>query len=154
MPTLQPRRRRFAVEEESTQRRFVTRCSMAQETPGACEVHLFCMQQLQPVAGQCAVQALVVGRAQQPQLGTLPLLPVRLVPAWEVVDDRRRLCHGRVAVVVQQRQQRLSQARQVPPRDGRLLAIGITAAMVDGAEHRLRVISFHEGAGSVVDGLA
>ena len=62
--------------------------------------------------------------------------------------------HGALAVVGQQRQDRFRQPREVPGRDARLIGIGVAAAMVDGAEHRRRIVGVHEGAGAIVDGLA
>ena len=58
------------------------------------------------------------------------------------------------SAVGHQRQQRLGEARQVPARDRRLVAVGVAAAVVDGAEDRGRVVGLHEGAGAVVDRLA
>ena len=62
---------------------------------------------------------------------------------------RRRLLVARV----NERQQRLGQAGQVPLRDRGLVAVGVAAAMVDRAEHRLRVVGVHERARAVVDRL-
>src|SRR5690606_13059607 len=59
-----------------------------------------------------------------------------------------------VQVVVDQRQQGLGEAGQVPRRDGRLVPVGVAAAVVDGAEHGGRVVGLHERAGAVVDRLA
>ena len=59
-----------------------------------------------------------------------------------------------LAVVVDQRQQGLGQPGHVPLHDRRLVAVGVAAAVVDGAEHRGRVIGVHERARAVVDRLA
>ena len=61
---------------------------------------------------------------------------------------------GRVLLLRQQGQQRLGQAGQVPQRDAWLVAEGIAPGMVDGAEHRPRVIGVQEGAGPEIDRLA
>ena len=55
---------------------------------------------------------------------------------------------------LQQRQQALGQARQVPERDGRLVGVGVAAVDVDGAEDLVGIVGLHEGAGAVVDGLS
>ena len=54
----------------------------------------------------------------------------------------------------EQRQQRLGEPGEVPLGDDGLVAVGVAAAVVDRAEHRGRVEGLHEGARSVVDGLA
>ena len=44
------------------------------------------------------------------------------------------------------------QPGKVPLRNARLVAVGVAAGAINGAEDRCRVISVHEGAGAVVDG--
>ena len=61
---------------------------------------------------------------------------------------------GRGFVIGQQRQKRFCQPRQVPLRDRRLIAIGVAAVLVDGAEDGRRMIGVHEGARAVVDGFS
>ena len=62
--------------------------------------------------------------------------------------------NGLRIIVMQQWQQSLGQARQIPLRDMRLPAVSVAAMTVDGAEHRGRIIRVHERAGPVVDRLA
>ena len=50
---------------------------------------------------------------------------------------------GLFLVIVDERQQCVRQAREVPVRDVGLVAVGVTAAMVDGAEHRVVVETIH-----------
>ncbi len=59
-----------------------------------------------------------------------------------------------VFVAVDQRQQRLGEARQIPQRDARLVRMSVAAHLVDRAVHRRGIVGVHEGAGAVIDGLA
>jgi len=65
-----------------------------------------------------------------------------------------RLLHGRLGLLREERQHRLGEARQVPQRDRRLVAIGITTACIDRAEDGGGIIGIEEGAGTVIDGFA
>ena len=56
-------------------------------------------------------------------------------------------------VGVQERQQGLGEAGQVPLRDRGLVAVGVAAGVVDRAEHRVRAVGVHERARAVVDRL-
>jgi hypothetical protein len=69
---------------------------------------------------------------------------VLLVGGSEPVQHLRGRLNRGIAVVVEQRQQGLRQPGQVPLQDPRLVAIGIAAALVDGAEYRGRVEGVHE----------
>ncbi len=80
--------------------------------------------------------------------------PALLERGRERLEQGRGLGDRGVAVVVDQRQQGLGQAGQVPQRDGRLVAVGVATAVVDRAEHRRRVERLHEGTRPVVDRLA
>jgi hypothetical protein len=71
----------------------------------------------------------------------------------EGVDRRLRLFYGLALVLVEEGQQRFGQAREVPVGDARLVAEGVTPAMVDRAVDPARVIGIHKGTGAVVDGL-
>ena len=84
----------------------------------------------------------------------MPRAPVVAVAGREGVQHRGGRGDRRFGLLVDQRQQRLGQARQVPLRDVRLVAVGVAAAVVDRAEHRGRVERVHERARPVVDRLA
>ena len=104
--------------------------------------------QLQDVLRQSPV------RRGDPELRRHALGPVTLVVVSEPVQHLRGRLNRGLAVVVEQRQQGLRQPGQVPLQDVRLVAIGIAAALVDGAEHRGRVEGVHERTRAIVDGLA
>ena len=53
-----------------------------------------------------------------------------------------------------ERQQRLREPREIPLRDAGLVRVRVAAVMIDGAEHRVRIVFIHERARAVVDGLA
>ena len=48
--------------------------------------------------------------------------------------------------------QRFRQPRKVPPRQNRLVAIGITPPMIDRGKHRPQIIGIQKGAGAIIDG--
>ena len=59
-----------------------------------------------------------------------------------------------ILVVIQQRQQALGQAGEVPVGDARLIAIGVTTAVIDGAKYLVSRKGIHECAGTIVDSFA
>ena len=106
---------------------------------------------VEQVGGQGGVAVLL---AEQPQFAAHHHQPALRVALGVAFDQRLRRFHGAVGVVVDQRNQGFREARQVPLGDHRLVAVGVAAALIDGAEHGLRMVAVHEGAGAVVDGLA
>ena len=72
----------------------------------------------------------------------------------EPVDGALGLLDGLVWAIVEERQQRLGQTREVPLADPGLVAVGVAPMAVDRAVDPARVKGIHEGTGAVVDGLA
>jgi hypothetical protein len=115
------------------------------------EIDVLRVQQGQEVVGQ---RQILRRLAAQAELGAHDGEPVVFVTRRERVDHARRERDRAVGVGIEQGQQRLGQARQIPAGDQRLVAIGIAPAGVDRAEDRVGVEVVHEGAGAVVDGFA
>ena len=89
-----------------------------------------------------------------PSLARMPALQYRLKRSGKELRIYVTAATAVVAVVVDERQQRLGQPRQVPRRDVRLVAVRVAPAVVDRAEDRGRVERVHERARPVVDRLA
>jgi hypothetical protein len=53
----------------------------------------------------------------------------------EAVERRRGALYCAIDVLIEQRQHRFGKPGQVPLRDRRLATVGVSPAMVDGAEH-------------------
>jgi anti-anti-sigma factor len=109
------------------------------------------VQERKPVVGErCIVVALVA----QAELRALPTPQVRFELRRERVQRLHRLRNRFLGLLRDQRQERLGEAREVPAGDRGLVAERVASMRVDGAEHRRRVVRFHEGARAVVDRLA
>ena len=61
---------------------------------------------------------------------------------------------ARSTSAIEQRQHRFGEPREVPLRDRRLVAVGVSPAVVDRAEHRRGIVGVHERARAVVDRFA
>jgi hypothetical protein len=123
-----------AVDEQVAQRLHPALGGVGQQPPGQREVDLpACAAGPASRPPACASSGCVVAR---PSLARWPCSSALGEPAGEGVDDLGGARTAAVGVVGQQRQQRLGQARQVPARDQRLVAVGVAAAVVDAAEHR------------------
>ena len=72
----------------------------------------------------------------------------------EAVQPLRRQAGALLLVVVEERQQRLRESREVPLRDARLIRERVATAAIDRAEFLERVVLVEERARSVVDRLA
>jgi hypothetical protein len=89
----------------------------------------------------------------EPQLLSHPGEPVPLEQGGVFAEGLRGEGDCLLRLSVQERQQRLGEAGQVPLRDRGLVAVRVAAAVVDRAEHRVRAVGVHERAGAVVDRL-
>ena len=74
--------------------------------------------------------------------------------SWEAGQGLFCQFNGLGFIVVNGWQQCLGQAGEVPLGYGWLIAEGISAAMINRAKHHLGIVAIHEGAGSIVYGLA
>ena len=105
---------------------------------------------VRPVASPQGVRVLA---QRDPQLAGHAVGPCPQVRALEILEDGGRRGHGGIGIGVDHGEQRLGQARQVPQRDARLVAVGVAALDVDRAEARIGREAVHEGARPVVDRL-
>ena len=83
----------------------------------------------------------------------MPASQYRLEKIGEPGDGRAGHGDSLLLVGVHERQERFGQPGQIPLGDRRLLAVGVAAVVIDGAEDGFRIIGIHESAGAVVDGL-
>ena len=73
---------------------------------------------------------------------------------WIAIDDFLRDLLRRLGILIDEGQQALSQYRQIPVHDPRLVGPGVAPLSVDGTEAGLGIEVVHEGAGTIVDGLS
>ncbi len=114
-------------------------------------VELLRLEDFEQVLGEHVV--LVFG-LENAELGPHAASPRRFVAQSEGLQGFLGVVHRLVVVVVEQRQQGLGKAGQVPLSDAGLVAVGVATLPVDRAVDRTGVVAVHEGARSVVDGLS
>ena len=87
------------------------------------------------------------------QLGAQHPMPRGIEAVGKAVDG---LCKGidPGVTVCDQGQKCRRQLRKVPDRDLGLVGIGVAAELVDGGKHPVWMVGIHEGARTVIDGLA
>jgi hypothetical protein len=86
------------------------------------------VQQVQPAFPQGGVRGVAAGRLSgEPQLGAQAGQPVMLVTLGKAVDDPGGQGDRMALVGVDQGQQGLGQAGQVPAGDARLLGVGVAS---------------------------
>ena len=90
------------------------------------------VQQVQQVTGERG-DCPVVDAGGEAELGPHPAQPGGLVTVGEVAERRLGQLDRPLGVVIDQRQQRLAEPRQVPIGDARLVGIGIAAAEIGRA---------------------
>jgi hypothetical protein len=98
--------------------------------------------------------AIAVLGAMQPDLPSQPGQPVLLEPRGKIDHHLVGRLDRLLDIVVDQRQQRFGQARQVPLRDAGLVLVLVAPAPVDRTEDGGRIIGVHERAGPEIDRLA
>jgi hypothetical protein len=125
--------------------------SIAQPPESQGEVSLVLGHGLQEITGKLPV---LLALRQQPELAPKPRVIGRLELAHESFERLAPFSHGLLLVLRQEWQKRLGQPRQIPEADARLVAIGLAALPVDGAEDRRRIVGIHEGARAIIDRLA
>ena len=148
-PALAVERGRIGKQRAHT--RIVARCRIRQKPERQREIRL--------VRRHCGKQPacqrhVPIARLAQSKFCPQTRVINRLERRRKTIQRRMRLRHRRVVILTQQRQQCLSQARQVPERNLRLVAIRIAPGIIDRAIHRVRVKRIHEGARPVIDRLA
>ena len=80
--------------------------------------------------------------------------PCALEEIREAVDGGRVGLDGGVAVLAIRGSRAVANWARFQSAISRLVAVGVAAVVIDGAEDRGRVVGVHEGAGTVVDGFA
>ncbi len=142
----------FRVREERANERIVA--AGCGREPTECEG---IVDRLPVHGGQEAVGKIEVVRlevAEQSELGAHAGEPGGIVPVPECFEDGNGLRDRGLLIGVDQGQQRLSEPGEIPTGDLRLLAVGIAAAAIDGAEDGGGAVGIEKGTGAVVDRLA
>jgi hypothetical protein len=91
---------------------------------------------------------------EESELGSHAVQPILVEQYCEAIERRRRVLDCTIHVGVEQGQHGFGKPRQVPLRDRRLIAVGVTAGMIDRAEDRGRVVRVHKRARPIVDRFA
>jgi hypothetical protein len=106
------------------------------------------LHQREQVVNQAHVIRLL---APQPEFPPHALVPVAFEAGGELIDRVFGQCNSLVALVIEERQQGLGQAREIPMRYMRLIAIGVAAMMVNRTQDRRGVIRVQKGARAIVN---
>lgn len=152
VPPFRPDVVELGVRKERADERMVPESCGGESAESEREVNALTRKRVQEPVGEIEVGSL--GLPEQPELGAHAGKPGGIEPFVERFENSDRPGNGGLLIRVNQGQQRLGEAGQVPTGDLGLLAESVAAATVDGAEDGGRVVGIEEGAGPIVDGLA
>ena len=109
------------------------------------------MHQLEQRVNEAGVVGLL---AHQPELTTHTLPPIALETCRKLVERVFGHRDGLAVIVIEEGQEGVGKAREIPVRDAGLVAKRITAMMIDSTEHGRGVIGIHERTRAIVDRFA
>ncbi|MNH94069.1 hypothetical protein D3C73_466810 [compost metagenome] len=125
-------------------------CRIRQATENKREISLLILHCRKQLLYQLSI---IIGFTRKPDLGPEHLDPFRLKPLAELSQNLVRRVDCPVLIRVDYRQQAFRQSGDVPLADARLVAIGVTPAMIDRGKHLHLMIFVEKGARAEVDRL-
>ena len=133
------------IREERSHRRIIPARRVGEAAEEERVVHPLLLEQgRNAVADRGGVEGIderVDASAGESELGAHAQAPGREIALGEALERLRGERYGALAVLVDQRQQRFREPRQVPLQDARLVAIRITPTLVDRAEDGCSVVA-------------